>query len=124
MNDKLRDRLKEIGKSKQKTVSYERPNPFEQKPSKMKKTLRALLRTISGKNKTGEAIHGVLDLVPIPNQVIAKAAGYFVSGDTQEAKDELRKLVSFRNIVAFVGSIAFITGLIEIDDLRRLIELF
>lgn len=96
------------------------------KPTKrpMKKTLNALIRTISGENKTGQAIHGILDLVPIPNQAIAKAVKYLFAGDVKEAKEELTKLLSFRNIVALLGCVAFLTGLITIDDLTKLVELF
>ena len=98
----------------------------ELKPKKrpMKKLFGALIRTISGDNKTGQAIHGILDLAPIPNQIIAKAVKYLATGDVQEAKQEFSKLISFRNIIALVGCIAFLAGWITLDDLARLIDLF
>lgn len=108
---------------KKKIPTYDVPEYKPNQP-KMKKLLGAFIRTVSGKNKTGEAIHGVLDLLPIPNQALAKIAGYFAAGDVREAKDELSKLLTIRNVAALLGCIAFLTGLITIDDLSGLIELF
>lgn len=117
----LTERIEEIGKSYLKTLFYERPQ--KPKPSKVRKTIRAFLRTLAGRNKTGEAIHGVLDLLPIPNQALAKIFSYWVAGDRREAKEELSKLLTFRNIVALLLSIAFISGIITIEDLRAILEL-
>lgn len=87
----------------------------------MKKALSWIKRTIAGETKVGEGIHGVLDIFPIPNQVIAKAAGYFTKGDIREGKKELKKLYSVRNGIALVAFTLFVTGVITLDELRSLL---
>ena len=113
-NSKIHDIKKVEGGEKQ-----------QHKPSKMNRIKRALnwvVRTTAGETKVGEGIHGVLDLLPIPNQIIAKALSYFSKGNATEAKDELRKLFSVRNGIALIAFILFVTGVIGFDELERLLE--
>lgn len=95
------------------------------KPKKrpnMKKAIRWIRDTLSGDNKAGELIHGALDVLPIPNQAIAKAVKALLSGDRQEAKAELPNIFTTRNIVALVASVAYFAGWITLQDLQKLIE--
>lgn len=101
------------------TVSHKHP---EHKPNRMKKAINFLKGLVTGESKAGEAVHGILDLLPIPNQVIAKAASYLFGGEPQKSKEELSKLLTFRNGVALVLSIAYLTGLITLEDMRAVLE--
>ena len=87
-----------------------------------KKAFDYVKKTVAGQNRLGEGIHGVLDLLPIPNQIIAKAVSYFTEGDVYKATDELRKLLSVRNGIALVAFILFVTGLISLEDMRELLK--
>jgi hypothetical protein len=88
------------------------------KRGNMKRLLGALKRTLSGQNKTGELIHGFLDLVPIPNQIVAS----LFKGDVASAKNEFREWLTLRNVTALIGSIAYFAGWITLDDLKSFIE--
>jgi hypothetical protein len=98
-----------------------RPEYNPKTMDRLKKAVNWITRTVAGETKVGEGIHGVLDLLPIPNQVIAKAASYFTKGEVYEAADELQKLLTVRNGIAVVAFILFVTGLISLDDMRRLL---
>lgn len=89
---------------------------------KVKRAFKWITRTVAGETRVGEGIHGVLDLLPIPNQIIAKAASYFTEGEPAKAADELKKLLSVRNGIALVAFILFVTGLITLEDLRELLK--
>ena len=97
-------------------------NKQSSKMNKLKSAINWILRTVSGETKVGEGVHGVLDLMPIPNQIIAKAFSYFSKGKTRQAQDELRKLLSVRNGIALIAFILFVTGVIGFDELERLLE--
>lgn len=102
-----------------------RAKEYKRKPikrSKMKKLLSALKRTITAENKTGQLIHGVLDLFPIPNQVLAKGVKYLATGNKAEAKAEFAKLISVRNIAALAGCAAYFAGWITLDDLKGFVD--
>ena len=100
----------------------EKPKHNPSKMSKLKRAVNWITRTVAGETKVGEGIHGVLDLLPIPNQIFAKAASYFTKGNVREAKQELSKLLSVRNGIALVAFILFVTGVISLEDLRSLLE--
>jgi len=120
----LKQRISAIAKKNRKTVNS--PDKVDLNPKKrpMKKILKFISDTVAGDNKAGEAIHGILDLLPIPNQPIAKAVSYLKSGDSDKANKELSKLLSFRNIVALLLFILLVTGVITIEDVRKIITLF
>ena len=84
-------------------------------------SLKALARTITGRNKTGQAIHGVLDLTPIPNQILVKIGGFLNDG-RKPSKEELQEIFSVRNVFALVASVSFLAGWITVDDLRAFLE--
>ena len=90
--------------------------------SRLKRAVNWITRTVAGETKVGEGIHGVLDLLPIPNQIFAKAASYFTKGNVREAKNELSKLLSIRNGIALLAFMLFVTGVITLDDLRELLK--
>lgn len=88
----------------------------------MKKVLRWITSTVAGDNKAGEAIHGILDLLPIPNQIIAKVFSYLGKGNTREARQELNKLLTVRNGFAMVAFILVVTGALSVDDVKKLLD--
>lgn len=90
--------------------------------SKMKKAVNWIKGVVTAENKAGETVHGFLDLMPIPNQVIAKIVSYLTKGKTREAQDELKKLLTIRNGVALLLSIAVLTGLITVEDFRAILQ--
>ena len=95
------------------------------KPKKkvsMKKVIGFIRDTVSGENKVGELIHGLADLLPIPNQAIAKALKALFAGDLEEAKNELPNIFTTRNIVALVASVAYLAGWITLEDVKGLVE--
>lgn len=95
---------------------------FKHKRFSMKKAFKWLKGVITADNKAGEMVHGVLDLLPIPNQVVAKGVKYLLAGQKKEAKEELGKLLSVRNGVALLLCIAYFAGLITLDDVKALLE--
>jgi len=95
------------------------------KPKKkvsMKKVIAFIRDTLSGENKVGELLHGLADLLPFPNQAIAKFAKALLSGNVEEAKAELPNIFTTRNIVALVASVAYLAGWITLEDARGLVE--
>lgn len=95
---------------------------FNQKKRPMKKALNWIKNTLAGDNKAGELIHGALDVLPIPNQAIAKLFKAVLSGDLNEARAELPNIFTTRNIVALVASVAYFAGWVTLEDLRKFIE--
>lgn len=86
--------------------------------NKLKSLLGALRRTIAGKNKTGESIHGILDLLPIPNQIIAKIAGAGFNGA------DIKEALTVRNGVALVVACLIVFGVVTVQDITNLFEVF
>lgn len=125
MSRKVAPKHFDISLTKQKFNLVEAKDPrnnWNPKESRMKRIVNFITDIFSGENKVGEALHGVLDLFPIPNQIIAKVFAYIKSGKTDKARDELKKLVSFRNIVALIVFILILIGVISVDDAQRLID--
>ena len=101
---------------------YKKP---ERKPIKMnnlKRVINFVAKTVARQNKIGEGLHGILDLLPVPNQIIAKAFSYISEGEPDKAKDEMKKLLSMRNAVALIAFILFVTGVITMDDVVRILS--
>lgn len=113
-------------------VDVERPPHLDwkpQKPSKMKKIGRLLknagrtvAKTVAGDNRLGEAVHGFLDLFPVPNQILAKVAKALIVGTTRERKEQLDKIFTERNVVAFMVFGLFIAGVITIEDAKAILN--
>ena len=101
---------------------HEKPKHQPIKMNRLKRALNWITKTVAGETKVGEGIHGVLDLLPIPNQIFAKAASYFTKGNVRDAKNELSKLLSIRNGIALLAFVLVVTGIITLDDLRELLR--
>lgn len=102
-----------------------RPKIRELKTKKrftMNKAINWIKDTLAGENKVGELVHGLADLLPIPNQAIAKAVKALLSGDLNEAKAELPNIFTTRNIVALVASVAYLLGWVTLEDIKNLVN--
>ncbi len=95
---------------------------FKPKKKVSMKIIGFIRDTVSGENKVGELIHGLADLLPIPNQAIAKALKALLSGDVKEAKKELPNIFTTRNVVALVASVAYLLGWITLEDVKGLVS--
>lgn len=97
----------------------------------LKKTATLIGRTAGGKNAAGETLHGILDLLPIPNQPIGKLVEAILSGNWQEAKVHVGNILTIRNGVAFLLTILVLFGVVSYEDivgffniLTEILELF
>lgn len=89
---------------------------------KMKKAFKWILKTLAGETKLGESIHGFLDLMPIPNQPVAKFFSSLVKDDDFQVKQELNKLFSFRNIVAVILFVLISTGAVTMEEVKAVLD--
>lgn len=123
-DSELSERAEDISESFQKNVSYSHtPNIYKKRKPMFKRIITYIAKTFAGENRVGEALHGIFDLIPFPNQVIAKIFSYITAGEGEKATEEFKKLISFRNIVAVVAFIAIITGLLDFEQVQRLLEM-
>lgn len=97
----------------------------------LKKLSVIIGKTAGGSNAAGETLHGVLDLLPIPNQPIGKLIEAILAKDWQEAKVYVGKILTVRNGVALSLTIAILLDVITYADvvsffdiLSDLLELF
>ncbi len=90
---------------------------------KDRKIVRLLRKTVEGKNKAGEVLHGALDILPLPNQFLGKAIKAILNGNSAEVKNELKDAFTLRNIVAIMLTTAFIMGWISPDQLTNFSEM-
>lgn len=90
----------------------------------LKRVFRTIGNTAGGDNKTGEALHGVLDLLPIPNQPIGKLIKAIFAGDWNETKVEVGKLLTVRNGIAVLFAIAVLSGVVTIDQIKEAFNVF
>lgn len=89
-------------------------------------------RTLLGKNGTGEIIHGIIDILPIPNvheivKRVAKDADAqgIEAGYTSLIIETARRLDWTRTLIALAGAVLLIKGSEWTGiDLTQLIELF
>jgi hypothetical protein len=86
--------------------------------------INALQRTVNGENKTGEFIHGVLDISPIPNEPIGKFLKAIISGNMSVAKAELKKIVTVRHIVSIVAAVLVVSGKLDLETVNAFISVF
>lgn len=97
----------------------------------LKKAATLIGRTAGGKNAAGETLHGILDLLPIPNQPIGKLVEAILSGNWQEAKVHVGNILTIRNGVALLLTVLVLFGVISYEDivgffdiLTEILELF
>ncbi len=92
----------------------------------VQRVIRPVARTIGntagGDNKVGESIHGILDLFPIPNQPIGKFIKAVLSGNWNDAKAELSKVLTLRNAIAVGVTVAISMGWITLEDVKNWME--
>lgn len=92
------------------------------KPLKEFKIVRFIQRTAEGKNKTGEIIHGALDILPLPNQFLGKAVKAILDGQWNETKKQLKEAFSIRNVVAVLLTISYIAGWVTPEDVTNFVD--
>ncbi|HSH24304.1 MAG TPA: hypothetical protein VLA13_02025 [Massilibacterium sp.] len=90
----------------------------------LKRIFRTVGNTAGGDNKAGEAIHGILDLLPIPNQPIGKLIKAIFAGNWNEAKIEVGKLLTVRNAIAVLLTFLILTGVLTLEQVKDAFELF
>ena len=86
---------------------------------KDRKIVQLIRKTVEGKNKAGEVLHGALDILPLPNQFLGKALKAVVAGEWNETKNELLEAFTLRNIVAIGLTTALIMGWLSADDVEK-----
>jgi len=82
-----------------------------------------LQKTVSGENKVGQAVHGVLDVLPLPNQPIGKLLKAILIGEWESAKSEIMKIFTVRNVVAVILTIAYIAGWVTPEDVAKFVDI-
>jgi hypothetical protein len=90
----------------------------------LKKVLRGIGNTAGGDNKAGEVVHGILDLLPVPNQPLGKLIKAIFAGEWTKAKDEVHKLLTVRNIVAIILTLLIVFQVITLDQVKEAINIF
>lgn len=83
------------------------------------KFIHVIRKTVEGKNKAGEVLHGALDILPLPNQFLGKALKAVVAGEWNQTKSELLEAFTLRNIVAIGLTTALIMGWLSADDVEK-----
>ena len=97
----------------------------------LKKAAVLVGKTAGGKNMVGETLHGVLDLLPVPNQPIGRLVEAVLAGKWNDAKVYVGKILTVRNGVAFAVTILILSGILTYEDvvgffdiLTQVLELF
>ena len=90
---------------------------------KDRKIVQLIRKTVEGKNKAGEVLHGALDILPLPNQFLGKAIKAIIAGEWTETKKEIAEAFTLRNIVAIALTTAFIMGWVTPDQLTQFTEM-
>ena len=93
------------------------------KPLKDWKIVRLIQQTSAGENKAGQVLHGVLDILPLPNQFLGKAIKAILNGKWNETKSEIIEAFTLRNVVAIMLTTAFIMGWVTPDQLTQFTEM-
>lgn len=89
---------------------------------KESKIVQFIKKTVAGENKLGQVIHGVLDILPIPNQPLGKLVKAILNGQWNETKAEIFEAFTLRNIVAIALTTAIIMGWVSAEDVARFSE--
>lgn len=83
----------------------------------LKKVSTLIGKTAGGKNLAGETLHGVLDLLPLPNQPIGRLIEAILAGNWEEAKVHVGKILTVRNGVALSVTALILLDVITYQDL-------
>ena len=89
---------------------------------KDRKIVQLIRKTVEGKNKAGEVLHGALDILPLPNQFLGKAIKAVVAGEWNETKKELLEAFTLRNMVAVGLTTALIMGWLSAEDIEQFMQ--
>ena len=89
---------------------------------KDRKIVQLIRKTVEGKNKAGEVLHGALDILPLPNQFLGKAIKAVVAGEWNETKNELLEAFTLRNMVAIGLTTALIMGWLSPEDIEKFMQ--
>jgi hypothetical protein len=88
--------------------------------------LSAFIRTITGKNKTGQIIYGALDVLPIPpiHNIVRQAFAENVKPKDMPkfVWQKMDKLWLSTSLIALGLSFATVKGWITVEDMKLLIE--
>ena len=87
--------------------------------------MKNLLRTLTGKNKTGQIIYGVLDILPIPpiHNLIRTAYSNNEANKIAFIWQKLDKLRLTTSIIAFIMAILTIKGYFTEQELFDLLKI-
>lgn len=94
----------------------------ERKKFKETKLWNFLHEAVSGENKVGQAVHGVLDILPLPNQPIGKLLKAILLGDKEIFVEKIREVLTVRNVVAILLTIAYIAGWVTPEDVTNFVD--
>ena len=92
------------------------------KKFKETKLFSFLQGAVSGESKVGQAVHGVLDILPIPNQPIGKLLKAVLLGDKGVVIEKLHEVLTVRNVVAILLTVAWISGIVTPEDVQSFVE--
>lgn len=87
---------------------------------------RPLYRTLTGANKTGKFIHGVLDVIPLPNihEIVKKSIKTNPNQSFKEiSKDVFNKIDWVRTLIALIVAAGIIKGWFTADQIQTIIDL-
>lgn len=87
---------------------------------------RPLYRTLTGVNKTGKLIHGVLDVLPLPNihEIVKKSIKTNPNQSLKEiSKDVFNKIDWVRTLIGLVIAVGIIKGWFTADQIQTIINL-
>lgn len=90
---------------------------------KDRKIVQVLQATFAGENKVGKIIHGILDILPIPNQPLGKLLKAILNGEWQETKQEIKDAFTLRNVVAIILTVAFVMGWITPEQVEQFTQI-
>jgi len=90
---------------------------------KDRKIVQVLQATFAGENKVGKIVHGVLDILPIPNQPLGKLIKAILNGEWQQTKEEIKAAFTLRNVVAIILTVAFVMGWITPEQVKQFTEI-
>lgn len=94
----------------------------ERKKFKETKFFNFLQEAVAGENKVGQAVHGVLDVLPLPNQPIGKLLKAFLLGDKDIVLQKIHEVMTVRNVVAVLLTVAYIAGWVTPEDVTNFVD--
>ena len=87
---------------------------------------RPLYRTITGQNKTGRLIHGILDAIPTPNihEIVKKSIKTNPNQNIKEiAIDVFNRVDWIRTLIGLFVGLGIIKGWFTADQIQTIINL-